>query len=67
MQEKFFVSVNFMNGRIGELLLILLIILLLFGAGKLPKIMGDIGKSLKAFKDGTKSKDENQNDEKEDK
>ena len=44
-----------MNGRIGELLLILLIILLLFGAGKLPKVMGDIGRSLKAFKSAIKN------------
>ena len=33
-----------------QLLLVLLIILLLFGAGKLPKVMSDLGKGIKAFK-----------------
>ena len=33
-----------------QLLLILLIVLLLFGAGKLPKVMSDLGKGLKSFK-----------------
>lgn len=40
-----------MSGRIGELLLILFLVLILFGAGKLPKVMGEIGKGLKAFRD----------------
>ena len=33
-----------------QILIILAIILLLFGAGKLPKISSDIAKSLKIFK-----------------
>ena len=33
-----------------QLLVILLIVLLLFGAGKLPKVMSDLGKGLKSFK-----------------
>lgn len=33
-----------------ELLLIVLIILILFGAGKLPSIMRDIGKGMKNLK-----------------
>lgn len=33
-----------------QLLIILLIVLLLFGAGKLPKVMSDLGKGLKSFK-----------------
>jgi sec-independent protein translocase protein TatA len=52
-----------MGGRFGELLLILLIILLLFGAGKLPKVMADIGKSLRALKKGLSSDDEKDGDE----
>ena len=43
-----------------ELLLIILIILIVFGAGKLPSVMKDIGKGLKSFRKGYK-------DEKEDK
>ncbi len=40
-----------MGGRVGELLLILLIILLLFGANRLPSLMKDIGKGIKALRD----------------
>lgn len=40
-----------MSGRIGELLLILFLVLILFGAGKLPKVMSELGKGLKAFRD----------------
>jgi sec-independent protein translocase protein TatA len=36
----------------GELILILVIILVLFGAGKLPQVMNDIGKGIKNFKKG---------------
>jgi sec-independent protein translocase protein TatA len=38
----------------GELILIFLIILLLFGATRLPQIARSIGKSLKEFKKGIK-------------
>ncbi len=41
-----------MSGRIGELLLILLIILLLFGAGRLPKVMADVGRSIRSLRAG---------------
>jgi sec-independent protein translocase protein TatA len=45
-----------MLGGIGaqELLLILLIILLLFGARKIPEIARGLGKSVAEFKKGTK-------------
>lgn len=37
-----------------EIIIILLVVLILFGAGKLPKVMGDLGKGLRNFKDGLK-------------
>jgi len=37
-----------------ELILILLIVLLVFGAGKLPQIGDALGKSIKNFKSATK-------------
>lgn len=37
---------------IWKILIVLVIILILFGAGKLPKVMGDLGKGVKAFKKG---------------
>jgi len=45
-----------------HLLVILLIILVLFGAGKLPQVMTDLAKGLKAFKDGMKDNDKRDND-----
>ena len=43
-------------GRIGlpELIVILFIVILIFGANRLPDIMGGIGKGIKNFKDETK-------------
>lgn len=38
----------------SELLIILVIVFVIFGAGKLPKVMGDMGKGLKSFRDGMK-------------
>ena len=41
-----------MTGKFGELLLILLIVFVLFGAGKLPRVMSDLGRGLRSFKKG---------------
>ena len=38
----------------SELLIILVIVFVIFGAGKLPKVMADMGKGLKSFRDGMK-------------
>ncbi|HVA15205.1 MAG TPA: twin-arginine translocase TatA/TatE family subunit [Stellaceae bacterium] len=38
-------------------MIVLLIVLLLFGAGKLPHVMGDFAKGIKAFKAGMKDDD----------
>jgi sec-independent protein translocase protein TatA len=48
-------------GRIGipELLIILAIIILIFGANRLPEIGRGIGKGIKNFKDATKADAEN--------
>ena len=43
-----------MSIGIWQILLIVLIIVLLFGAGKLPRLMGDFAKGMKAFKSGLK-------------
>jgi sec-independent protein translocase protein TatA len=45
-----------MMGRIGlpELLIILTIIILIFGANRLPEIGRGIGKGIRNFKDATK-------------
>ena len=39
-----------MGGRTGELILLLLVFVLLFGAQKLPEIGAALGKAIRAFK-----------------
>ena len=39
-------------------IVVLAIILILFGAGKLPRVMGDFAKGIKAFKAGMQENDE---------
>ncbi len=46
----------------GHILLLLVVVLVLFGAGKLPNVMGDLGKGLRNFKDGIKGADEKKDD-----
>ncbi len=48
-----------MSIGIGELLLILVIVFVLFGAGKLPQVMGEIGKGIKGLKKGLKEEEKN--------
>lgn len=38
-------------------LVVLVIVMLLFGAGKIPKLAGDMAKGIKAFKAGMKDED----------
>ena len=45
-----------------EILLIILIVLLLFGAKKIPELMKSMGKGVKSFKDGMNSKDDDLDD-----
>jgi len=42
-----------------ELIIILVIIVIIFGAGKLPEIGSGIGKGIKNFKKATREEDEN--------
>ena len=43
---------------ISQLIVVLVIILVLFGAGKLPFVMGDIGKGIKNFRKNIKDETE---------
>lgn len=56
-----------MFGHFGwqEILLILLIIILLFGATRIPSIMRSMGKGVKEFKKGISAEDEDKKIEKE--
>ena len=41
-----------------ELIIILVIVLVVFGVGRLPQVGGAIGKSLRAFKRGVEGKED---------
>jgi sec-independent protein translocase protein TatA len=43
-------------------LVVLVIVLIVFGAGKLPKVMGDLGKGVRSFKAGLKDGDDDDGD-----
>jgi len=47
-----------MSIGIWQVVLVLMIVLILFGAGKLPRVMGDLAKGVKNFKSGLKDEDE---------
>jgi len=47
-----------------ELIIILVIIVIIFGAGKLPEIGSGIGKGIKNFKNATKDEDKEKLEEK---
>lgn len=54
-----------MGISLANIIIILFIVLILFGAGRLPKVMGDLGKGIKNFKNALK--DENNEEGSEDK
>jgi sec-independent protein translocase protein TatA len=50
-------EVSFMSIGIWQIVLILAIVLILFGAGKIPRVMGDVAKGIKNFKTGMKEEE----------
>jgi sec-independent protein translocase protein TatA len=54
-----------MFGKFGiwEIVLILVIILIIFGVGKLPQVGNAIGKGLRSFKKGQAGEDEEEEEE----
>lgn len=42
----------------SHMLLVLVVVLIFFGAGKLPKVMGDIGKGIRNLRDELNNEDE---------
>lgn len=55
--------------RIGpwEIALVLVIILIVFGVGKLPQVGGAIGKGLRSFKKGQRGEDDEEEEKEEEK
>ena len=46
-----------MTPSIWQLLIVLAIVLLLFGRGKIPQLMSDLAKGIKSFKTGMSDED----------
>ncbi|MBP3794684.1 MAG: twin-arginine translocase TatA/TatE family subunit [Bacteroidales bacterium] len=52
----------FLNLGAGEIIIIALVVLLLFGGKKIPELMKGIGKGVKSFKDGMSDIEKDIND-----
>ncbi|MCA6363958.1 MAG: twin-arginine translocase TatA/TatE family subunit [Bacteroidetes bacterium] len=50
----------------GELVIILVVVLLLFGGTKIPQLMRGLGRGVKEFKDASKGVDSNTPEQKKD-
>ena len=48
-----------------ELIIILVIVLILFGVGRVSKVAGEMGKGIRAFKEGISSGDDKEEAEQE--
>ena len=49
----------------GEIILILVIILIVFGVGKLPQVGGALGKGIRSFQKGQRGEDVEEEEEEE--
>lgn len=52
-----------MSIGLPQILIILVLVLVVFGVGKLPRVMGDLGKGIKNFKEGLNEDDKNDKDD----
>ena len=53
----------FQGFGIPELLIILVIVLVLFGVGRISKIAGEMGSGIRAFKDGLQGSEDKKNED----
>jgi sec-independent protein translocase protein TatA len=54
-----------MNFGPTELIIILVIVIVLFGVGRISKIAGEMGSGIRAFKDGVQGSDEEKKEKQE--
>lgn len=47
-----------MGLSMGHILIVVIAIFLLFGAGRLPRLMGDLAEGIKSFKKGMKDEED---------
>lgn len=45
-----------------ELLIVLVLVLLLFGPGRIAKIAGELGKGIRSFREGINTNEDNKDD-----
>lgn len=50
---------------ITHILLVLIVVLILFGAGKLPKVMGDLGRGMRNLREELNKDDASEGEKKE--
>jgi len=63
LNSRIYIMSNILFGPIGpEILIIILVLLLLFGASRLPKLFNNIGKSITAFNEGRKELENDKKD-----
>lgn len=55
-----------MSIGIWQVLIVVVLVFLLFGAGRLPRVMEDIAKGIKSFKKGISEDDKASTDKKDD-
>lgn len=48
-----------------ELVIILIVVILLFGVGRISKVFGEMGRGIRAFKEGLSGEEEFSSDEEE--
>lgn len=46
-----------MAPSVWQILIVVILVFLLFGAGKMPRVMGDLAAGIKSFKKGLKDED----------
>lgn len=46
-----------MGMSLWHLLLVLIVVFIVFGAGKLPRVMGDVGKGIRSLREGLKGEE----------
>jgi sec-independent protein translocase protein TatA len=51
------------NFGLPELIIVLVIVLLVFGVGRLTNVFGEMGKGIRAFREGLSGKDSGSSDE----
>jgi len=64
LSQNIFMDLTILLGMIGpwQIVIIVAVLILLFGAKKIPDLMKGFGKGIKEFKDATKENDEDQVD-----